>query len=169
MPIRLWDENARRNIRPYVLQCVLATLSILVFLLVLDVNLHTGIIATLGSSAFIVFAMPTYYTARARPLIGGYAIGTIVGVGCYNLCKLPLILNIPISISTSYVIFSALSVGLAIFLMVVTDTEHPPAAGMALSLVLGSWNIETLFIIAGAVVALSLIRRVLKPIMIDLI
>jgi hypothetical protein len=53
--------------------------------------------------------------------------------------------------------------------MLVTDTEHPPPAGMALSLVLNSWNIETLIFIAGAVVPLSLFRRVLKPIMIDLI
>lgn len=113
--MRIFDEKAKRNIHPYILQCILATLTILVVLLVLDLNLHTGIIATLGSSAFIVFAMPKYYTARTRPLVGGYLIGIIVGVACYYLSLLPLKLNLPISVDTAYIVFSALSVGLAIF------------------------------------------------------
>lgn len=53
--------------------------------------------------------------------------------------------------------------------MLVTDTEHPPAAGMSLSLVLNSWNYETLFFIIGAVLTFALIRRLLKPILVDLV
>ena len=55
------------------------------------------------------------------------------------------------------------SVGLSIFVMVVTDTEHPPAAGTALGLVVGGWSLSAvLFVLIGAVM-LSLANMVLRP------
>jgi CBS-domain-containing membrane protein len=48
-------------------------------------------------------------------------------------------------------------VGLAIFAMSITDTEHQPAVGIALALVLNPWNGLTLLVIAGAAVVLTLV------------
>ena len=50
-------------------------------------------------------------------------------------------------------VIAVLSVGLSIFLMVLTRTEHPPAAGTALGLVIGGWALSTvLFVLLGAVI-----------------
>ena len=50
-------------------------------------------------------------------------------------------------------LLAVLSVGLSIFLMVLTRTEHPPAAGTALGLVVGGWALSAvLFVLLGAVI-----------------
>jgi CBS-domain-containing membrane protein len=77
--MRLFDKKARRNIRPYFIQCSLATLTIVLILVFLDVIKHAAIIATLGSSVFLIFALPSTYPSRPRPLLGGYLIAIIIG------------------------------------------------------------------------------------------
>ncbi len=67
------------------------------------------------------------------------------------------------------IVTGGLAVGVAIFIMVMTNTEHAPAAGIALGLTLNEWNIKTLLFIAAAVIFIMLIRRLLKPFMINLI
>jgi CBS-domain-containing membrane protein len=61
------------------------------------------------------------------------------------------------------------SVGLAIFVMVLTNTEHPPAAGVALGLVLGECSILTVTVVLVGIVLLSLIKRVLRPVLKNLL
>jgi len=63
----------------------------------------------------------------------------------------------------------ALSVVLSLFVMTVTDTEHPPAASTALGIAAFgvSWQI-VVFVISFAIF-LSLARRLLKPWLKDLI
>ena len=67
--------------------------------------------------------MPKMVTANPRNVIGGHATGLIIG----SLCFL-----IPHSTVINAALSCSLAVGLVIFLMVVTDTEHPPAAATAL-------------------------------------
>ncbi len=167
--MHIFDKKARKDIRPFILQSSLATLAIFFILLFLDVLSHTAIIATLGSSAFLIFSRPHTYDAKPRFLIGGYLIGIFVGVIFHYITLIPEAISLPISISTSYIIFSAMAVGVAIFLMVVTDTEHPPAAGMALGLVINPWDHKTLLFILCAVLAMAILRRVLQDYMIDLL
>ena len=166
---RIVSQKARENILPYIYQPALATLAILLILLFLDVISHTAIIATLGSSAFLVFTRPRAYESRLRPLLGGYLIGTTVGMSFYYLSLLPGLVSLPISTSTVVVIFSAMAVGGAIFLMVITNTEHSPAAGMALGLVMNDWDYKTILFIFSAVGVLAVLRQILRPYMIDLI
>jgi CBS-domain-containing membrane protein len=52
----------------------------------------------------------------------------------------------------------AVSVGLVILLMGLTDTEHPPAAGIAIGMAGRSWDIQTSLTIIMAVLILALIR-----------
>jgi len=141
---------------------------VLIVLLLLDAISHTAIIATLGASTFIAFAMPNSRMSAPRFLIGGYLVGTVVGCLCHVLAALPLLAQVPFVREHASVIFGALSVGLAIFVMVVTDTEHPPAAGLALAFVLNQWDIVTVIVVVAGIVSLALVKMLLKPVLIDL-
>ena len=60
-------------------------------------------------------------------------------------------------------LMAVVSVGVSIFVMVVMDTEHPPAAGTALGLVVGGWALSAvLFVLIGEVM-LSVAHMVLRP------
>lgn len=54
-------------------------------------------------------------------------------------------------------------------IMAVTDTMHPPAAGMVLGMSTRVWDPSILAIIAGVVVHLAVIKRILRMYLRDLI
>ncbi len=110
------------------------------------------ILAGVGSTFFTIFALPMNRTAETRNIIGSYLICIMIGLFCIYI----------VSPSLS----GGVAVGLSALFMVITDTEHPPAAGVALGLSLTS-DIDgayggALFALAGAVIAVVL-RRVLSP------
>ena len=53
--------------------------------------------------------------------------------------------------------------GVSIFIMVVTNTEHPPAAGTALGLLIPGWTLSAVTFILLSAIILSIIRLVLRP------
>ena len=55
------------------------------------------------------------------------------------------------------------------FTMVVTRTEHPPAAALALGLVLNEWSLLTLLVVLAGVIGLSIIKQLVMPALLDLI
>jgi CBS-domain-containing membrane protein len=67
------------------------------------------------------------------------------------------------------VVFGALATGVAMFLMVITKTEHPPAAAVALGLVLNAWDWPTLAFIMGGIAFLSIIKQIVMPLLMDLL
>jgi CBS-domain-containing membrane protein len=67
------------------------------------------------------------------------------------------------------IVFGALAISVAMFMMVVTRTEHPPAAALALGLVLNEWDLLTLAVVMAGIVALSIIKRLVLPMLLDLI
>ncbi len=165
---RIIDPKLDHHVGRYAFQCLLATLVILVVLLFLDIVEHTALIATLGASVFIVFTMPKAYSSGMRPLLGGYLVGITVGCSGSILGQFPEITSVFPSVRAAHIVFGAFAVGIAIFLMTVTNTEHPPAAGMALGLVLNQWDYTTIIFIFGAVGLLALSKKMLKPVLIDL-
>jgi len=165
--MHVFDRRVKQNLGRYLGQCGLATLSILAIMLSLDIFLHTAIITSLGATTFIVFAMPKSYPAQPRSLIGGYLVGTLAGVLCSLLAGLTPWMHT--NQTVPLVIVGSIAVGLAIFLMVITDTEHPPAAGMALGLVLNPWDYRTLAFILGSIVLLTLVKRLFGDTLIDLV
>ncbi|MFQ5963426.1 MAG: HPP family protein [Candidatus Scalinduaceae bacterium] len=167
--MKVFDENFRSNKLRYILQCILATLSISVILLLFDTMTNAIIIAALGSSAFVTFTMPKAQVSRPRFMIGGYIVGIVVGLVCYYLSTMPLLTNISIIQETSRVVFGALAVGLAIFVMVITDTEHPPAAGLALALILNEWNYMAIVVTMVGIISLSVIKTMLRSILENLL
>jgi len=75
-----YDQHFRRNdIKRYAMQCGLAGLVVLVLLLVLDTVTQTVLIAALGASAFIAFAVPRSLHSGPRSLIRGYVVGMLAG------------------------------------------------------------------------------------------
>jgi CBS-domain-containing membrane protein len=155
------------NFKRYGLQCGLAGLAVLILLLVLDAVTQTVLIASLGASAFIAFAVPRSLHSDPRHLIGGYVVGLVSGVAMSLLASI---------VATSgtwdhavMITFGALAISVAMFGMVVTRSEHPPAAALALGLVLNEWNFATLFVILSGVILLSVIKRIVLPMLMDLV
>ncbi len=169
--MRLIDERFRHHRAQYVLQCALATVSMFVILAVLTSISNAAVIAALGASTFIVFALPHTNASNPRYLIGGYVIGVVVGSGCHWLTQTVLLpgpfLSIP---DLPEVVFGALAVGLSTFVMVVFNAEHPPAAGLALGFaILDEWLWETPAVVLGGILALCLVKQLLKRVMQNLL
>jgi len=140
----------------YLLQSILATASIFLIILLLQAN-NDILIASLGASTFIVFAMPKSITANSRNLIVGYLIGIISG-----LVFLPLQHFYLIHPLVCRALIYALAVGLSILLMVVTDTEHPPASGVSLSIAISGFNIYATITVLASAIALAIFHTLFK-------
>ncbi len=75
----------------------------------------------------------------------------------------------PVMAEVSLILFGALAMGIAMFLMVVTKSEHPPAAALALGLVLNEWTTLTLAVVIVGVIGLSICKRIVLPHLMDLV
>ncbi|WP_110034041.1 HPP family protein [Hoeflea marina] len=82
------------------------------------------IVAPIGASAVLLFAVPASPLAQPWPIIGGNTISAIVGVGVGYYVEQPMIAI-------------GLAVGLAILAMSLTLSLHPPGGAAALTAVLG--------------------------------
>lgn len=123
---------------------------------------------SLGSSAFIAFGSHDVITAQTRNMLGGYLISVLAGILCWNVASViesldPVLVNYFL-----FEFFATLAVGISMFIMTVFDFEHPPAAGLALGLVVEVWSWHALVTILVAVIILALLRRFLRPWMISL-
>jgi CBS-domain-containing membrane protein len=156
------------NIRRYLLQCGLAGLVVFVLLLVLDAFTQTVLIASLGASAFIAFAVPLSLHSSSRHIIGGYLMGIVSGCTMSLLSQAPALSGELLG-NASIIVFGAMATAVAMFLMVVTKTEHPPAAALALGLVLNEWTGVTILVVLGGVIGLSLLKRLVLPMLMDLL
>ena len=151
-------EEFRLYWKHYVLQSLFATVAVFVVLYFLSLQ-NAVIIASLGASTFIVFAMPDSITAKPRNVIGGHLVGLFWGF-VFSL--------IPHAAMIGCLVCYSLAVGLSIFTMVVTDTEHPPAAGTALGVAITGMSPHVLIAVVLGIVLLSLIHRFFKPYLRDL-
>lgn len=144
----------------YVWQSIAATCGIAAVLTVFKINRSPIIIASLGATTFIIFAMPTDITAKGSHVIGGHLVGILTGLACSLL---------PDATITLSIVSLALAVGISLFIMVVIDTEHPPACGTALGIAHAGFDYITVASIIAAAVILSLIRILLKDRLKDLV
>ena len=138
--------------RHYVFQSLFASLAIFIVLLFLTTQ-DAVIVASIGATTFIVFAMPKSITAKPQNVIGGHIAGIMVG----SLCAL-----IPHQLFLQSIAVYSLSVGFAMFVMVVTNTEHPPAAGTALGVAISGFSLQVTATMVASVVVLSLIHHFFK-------
>ena len=166
--MHLIDKSFLSNPRNYIIQSLLAIAALAVILYFVEVLTHAAIVAALGASTFIVFAMPHSITAQPRRLIGGHVVGVIVGTVCYFAFFTGppgrLLANWQF---VAYIVY-AVAVGLAMFIMAVTNTEHPPAASTALGIVAHEWSYQVVIFILLAVIILAIVRRLLRRYLRDL-
>ncbi len=135
------------------------------FLSFLHLIKYHGIVAALGATTFMIFTMPHRVSTRARYVIGGYTMGALAGI----LATLAFKTQAPQTLALETFLVGAITVGVASLLMVVTNTEHPPAAGFALALILQPWDFGTLAYVLTWVCFLSVAKRCLKRYLIDLL
>jgi CBS-domain-containing membrane protein len=164
--MEIFDQSFKQSPRNYLIQALLAMVFLSVILYFVEFLTQAAIVVALGSSTFIVFAMPRSITAQPRRLIGGHLVGIIVGAACYYL-----LLGGSSSDQGEFatIIVYAFSVGLSLLIMTITNTEHPPAAGTALGLAAYGWSWGTVTFIILCAVGLSIVRRLLRPFLRDLI
>lgn len=114
----------------------------------------TLIIGSFGASAVLLYAAIKSPLAQPRNLIGGHVIAGIIGVACYKL------------FGGSIWAAGALAASLAIVVMLLSKTLHPPAGATALIAVIGGEKIHALgflyaFIPAGLGAVILLIVALL--------
>jgi len=155
------DRDFVRNPRAFIVQSLLAVLvgaAILYFVAVLT---HAAIVAALGSSAFVVFAIPKSRIAEARRLIGGHVVGVAVGAFCHFVCVNGLLSGAAAELEFVTWVVGGVAIGLAVFGMTITNTEHPPAGGTALGITVHGWSYQTVIFILACVICLAVFRRLM--------
>lgn len=162
------DKSFTKAPMKYIIQSLLAVVALAIILYFVETLTHAAIVAALGSSAFIVFAMPKSITARPRRLIGGHVVGLLSGTFCYYVFLSGPLGKLVTSWEFTTLFIYALAVGLSIFLMAITNTEHPPAAGTALGIVAHAWSYQVVIFILLAAVGLAVARRLLRGYLRDL-
>ncbi len=148
-------EKFKKLWKYYLWQSSLAAVALFIIVLVLGEK-KMVVISAMGATAFIVFAMPTAASAQTRNVIGGHLVGLASGTIFY-FATLPYFFEYP------------LTVGVAIFVMVALDVEHPPAAGTAWAVVMKEVSLNVFVTIMIAAVVLSQCRYYLRHHLKDLI
>lgn len=87
------------------------------------------IVAPLGASAVLIFAVPSSPLAQPWPVIGGNVLSVLVGVAAFNTCP-------------NSAVAAGVAVGGAILVMSLLRCLHPPGGAAALTAVIGSHGIH---------------------------
>jgi CBS-domain-containing membrane protein len=164
----LIDPKFRRNWRNYTLQCGLVAVTMLVVLLLLDTIYQTVLIAALGASSVAAFSSPNMRASRPRCLIGGYLVAVVVG------CTLSVLAGgaggqTAVDQGSARILVGAVATGLAMFVMAITDTEHPSAAAVALGFVLNEWDGMTIVGVMSGITAITVAKELFRSKLIDLL
>lgn len=140
------------------------TLSMLVLLLeyfktdaIYGYGISLVIFASFAGSIFIMFIMPNSRAAKVGKFVKSYILAGIVGYfGSLAVGILPLFL-------ISGIVLFALTV-----LLILTDSEHPPAAAIAFAFVLFHVGILGILIIFLCIAIILLFRYILEKSIFDL-
>ena len=170
MSFQIIDPRLKRNIRPYLFQSFLAFISLLLLLWLEGAHLaRTVIIAAIGSTGFVLFATPHSTNAAPRRVIGGHLVGLLIGCALALLDATSGVQQLLLNVPFLFDVEAALAIGLSIFLMAATDTEHAPAAGTALAMVVQGFSWNLVFFVVSSVIALAVIHKLLRPYLRDLL
>lgn len=106
------------------------------------------IVAPMGASAVLIFAVPASPLAQPWPVVGGNTISALAGIAAFRAVSDPMLA-------------AGLAVGLAILLMSLLRCLHPPGGAAALTAVIGSQGIHDAgYAFAFAPVALNSVALV---------
>jgi CBS-domain-containing membrane protein len=159
---KFWDNKVR-----YMAQAAMGGLAVAAALVLFDVVRQPVIIASFGASGFIAFTTPHRKDSGPKYLIGGYIIGILVGGLIHYITLLPI--EYYLVMKLIHILAAGVAVGLAMFLMTVTNTEHAPATSIALGLVINDWTFPTIGRILVGIILIVIIQRSIRRWMVDLI
>ncbi|AIE61022.1 HPP family protein [Bacillus methanolicus] len=116
-------------------------ITILVLAVLTKITPATLLMAPFGASCVLAFGVWNAPLSQPRNIIGGHFISTLVGLTVYHFLG-----NEPWTI--------ALGVGLAIAIMMMTKTTHPPAGADPIVVILGAykWNYLITPVLIGSIV-----------------
>ncbi len=163
------DQYIHSKWSHYIFQCGLAAISLIFILLIGDTLLRAAIVVGVASSAFTVFVVPDSVAATPRKVIGGHFVAILIGLVIIFILMMFGIEGYQKETRFIVDVAAALSVGIGIIVMVVTNTEHPPAAGTSLGLIIHSFDWASIVFILSSVILLSVIRLLLRRKMINLL
>jgi CBS domain-containing membrane protein len=89
------------------------------------------IIASMGASAVLLFAVPHGPLSQPWPVLGGHILSAAIGVSCYTIISNPLLA-------------APIAVGVSIGVMYYCRCIHPPGGATALAAVVGSSDVHML-------------------------
>jgi CBS domain-containing membrane protein len=121
-PIVSWHERARTVLGAFI--GIMLVLTIAKYLGE-TVGIDEWLMASLGASALLVFALPQSPLSQPWAVIAGNTLSALVGISCAHLTDLPI------------AIVLALAASLSILGMFIVRCLHPPAAAVALIAALG--------------------------------
>ena len=156
------SERLKRRLIPAVLAGV--TLAILIFLLgyfridlLYGIGTSAIIFTSFASSIFIMFIMPNSRAAKSSKFVKSYLLAAIVGyIGGFATSILPLF------VIAGVVLF------VLIVLLILTYSEHPPAAAIAFAFVLFHIGIAGIAIIIAGIATMLFFRFVLEKAIFEL-
>lgn len=163
-----YDRKFSQNKLQYLTQCSMATLTMFIVLMTLNLVRSDLVIASIASTTFVIFTMPHRQRARTRYVVGGYIICTVLGLISAQLASL-FINSFPNLAQFHDELFGAIAVGSSIFCMIIFDAEHPPAAAVALALIINKWTIWAFVVLFVALTILLLARYFFRDKLINLI
>ena len=144
--VYILSKNLKERWFNYFWQSAAAGLITFLMLFVFSEVIALIILAGVGSTYFTIFALPSNRTASNRNIFGSYLICILIGLFCTYIPSASL--------------SGGVSIGVSAFFMVITDTEHPPAAGIALGLSMAEHLDDAysgaFFALTGALVAIAL-------------
>jgi CBS-domain-containing membrane protein len=161
------DQQFRTHARQYLAQAALATGTLAIVLIIEDALTNVALITAIAASAFLVFIGPNVRLAAPRRLMGGHFVGCCVGLAGALVLSL-----VRADVSNAILarnLIAAMAVGVGIVVMGATDTEHPPAAGTVLGLVLGADAIENALLVMLAIGLINAARALLRRWLADLL
>ena len=139
----LWGPRPTMSLRYAVWSFLSATLGILAICKITTLVGYPLLIGSFGASAVLLFGATESPLAQPRNLVGGHLVSAIVAV-------------VVVAIFGSTPFSMALGVGLAIFVMNMTHTTHPPGGATALIGVQGAVGPGFIMmpVLAGALILL---------------
>jgi CBS-domain-containing membrane protein len=149
------DEKFKKLWKYYIWQSFLATIAFFIILLILGEDKRV-VISAMGATAFIVFAMPNSVSANSKNVIGGHLVGLVLGM-IFSFVEIPHLYEF------------SLVAGMAIFVMVTLDVEHPPAVGTALAVLTNEVSFDASLVVIAIALTLSACHYYLKHYLKDLV
>ena len=122
--------------------------ALILVLTIMQIERVPWLLASLGGSCVIVFGMPDSKMAQPRSLLGGHAIGSLVGVAAGALLG-------------DGVVAMAVATATALVLMMITDSIHSPAGADPMIVMAGHAGMSFLLAPLGVGLAIIFVAAIL--------